>query len=288
MNTEVNKKVTFGVGCVGNVEALYMCLASVLNAVMVPGRIQVRFEGPLPAFGTFYMEQLAEFARFRGVDFLIQVASSKGVRAQRDWQLDNCRTPYLWMGDDDVVYDWECLEHLSFGIERLMAKPDSNTAYLCGTKGDLNNRRGWGNFRMDVHKKEDVYVNCPFNWFYDKEDCASLEAEIYTADTGNIVFDMEQLNAHNIRFSVFPESVNSGGEDTIFALECRHQGLEAYMIPSAQSFHLEKPKVNFSEHAARAEMVLRAAQVRGYSGKHMDYVKRVLMPWVFGAKGDGK
>ena len=53
MNTEVNKKVTFGVGCVGNVEALYMCLASVLNAVMVPGRIQVRFEGPLPAFGTF-------------------------------------------------------------------------------------------------------------------------------------------------------------------------------------------------------------------------------------------
>ena len=283
--------VTFGVSCIGNVEALYMCLASVLNATCVPRRIQIRFEGELPAFGTFYMEQLAEFARFREVDFLLAVAKSEGVRTARDWHIDNCPTPLLWMGDDDVVYDYECLDYLGSTFGKIRSElfhagsEDMDGAaaigYLCGTKGDLNNRRGWGNFKMNVHGPEDVFDNCAFNWFYDKQACKGKYARIYTMDTGNALINVAAIRAAGIRFQTFAESLNSGGEDTIFALECGKAGLDAYIVPSATSYHLEKPRVNFNEHAARAEMVLRAAEVRGYSGKHMEYVRSIFFPWLW-------
>lgn len=271
--------VTFGVNSVGNTQALYMCLASVLNATVLPKRIQIRFEGELPSFGNFYMEQLAEFARFRGVEFLMTVSKSQGVRVARDWQLDNCPTPLLWMGDDDIVYAYDCLEYLFKGADDLgMAK--NKVAYLCGTKGDLNNRRGWGNFKMDVHKRKDVFDNCAFNWFYDKKDCEGAYAKIFTCDTGNCLINVALVRCAGIRFNVFAESVNSGGEDTIFALECGHHKLQAFIVPSAQAFHLEKPTVNFGEHAARAEMVLRVAELRGYAGEHMEYVRKIFMPWL--------
>jgi hypothetical protein len=257
-----------------------MCLSSVLNATVLPGKIQIRFEGELPGFGEFYLEQLAEFARFRGVDFVMQVAKSKGIRAARDWHLDNCDTQYFWMGDDDVVYAYDCLQYLHEGAEVLRKKFSAKLCYICGSKGDLNNRRGYGNFQMSIHKKEDVHDNCAFNWFYDKQDCHGLYPEIYTADTGNMLFNMEVVRQHDLRFSLFEESMNSGGEDTLFALETRHRDLKAFFVPSAQAFHLEKPVVNFNEFAARAEMVLRVADLRGYKGEHLDYVRKVFMPWL--------
>jgi hypothetical protein len=271
---------TFGVNSCGNTEALQMCLASVLNASVLPKAIQIRFEGHLPSFGRFYMEQLSELARFRGVEFTMSVAKSEGVRAARDWQLANCKTDFLWMGDDDVVYAYDCLEYLSKGATDIL-KRDDQCAYICGVKGDLNNRRGWGNFQMKIHKKEDVHDNCAFNWFYDKEDCAKLYPRIWTCDTGNVLINLPLVRSKDIRFTVFEESLNSGGEDTIFALECGHAGLTAYFVPSAHAFHLEKPVVNFNEHAARAEMVLRVADLRGYSGEQMDYVRKIFMPWCF-------
>ena len=276
--------VTFGVNTVGNTKALLMCLASVLNAEVIPGAIQIRSEGSLPAFGDFYMEQLAELARFKGVDFSINVAKSAGIRAARDWQIDFCRTDYLWMGDDDVLYSYDCLNFLYDGMLRVGPlnggglKTPKNVAYVCGTKGDLNNRRGWANFEMSLKTVDDVKDNCSFNHFYDKETCMGSYAEIYTADTGNMLINLPLVRSKKIRFSLFDESTNSGGEDTLFAMECRHRGTSAYIIPSAQSYHLEKPMVNFGEAAARVEMVLRCAELRGYNPELIAKVKTALMP----------
>jgi hypothetical protein len=260
-----------------------MCLASALNATSVPGRIQIRFEGALPGFYSFYLEQLAEFARFRGVDFTMSVAKSTGVRAARDWQIEACPTPYLWMADDDVVYDFECLDYFALALLDIPQQyPKDTIGYICGTKGDLNNRRGWGNFKMDIHKKEDVFDNCAFNWFYDKNDCHNIYAKVFTCDTGNVVIPVAHIRERGIRFQLFEESLNSGGEDTLFALECNKADLTGFIAPCATSFHLEKPVVRFNEHSARAEMVLRAAEVRGYKKEAMDYVRKSFFPWLWG------
>ncbi len=276
------KDVSFGVNSTGNIKALLMCLASVLNATTLPAVIRIRMEGELPSFAEFYLEQLADLARYQGVEWHICVAKSEGVRKARDWQIANCRTEYLWMGDDDVVYAYDCLNYLVGGMTRIIHQEGSTrVAYLCGTKGDLNNRRGYGNFDLTEKKRADVKDNCSFNHFYDKKDCAKLYPEIWTADTGNLLINVPVVVRHQILFAIFPESANSGGEDTLFALECRHKGLVAYMVPSAQSFHLEKPIVRFDEYKARAEMILRVADLRGYAKTDMAKVKEAFMAWTF-------
>ncbi len=215
-------------------------------------------------------------ARLFGIEFTMTVAKSKGIRAARDFLLDNCKTSYLWMGDDDVVYSYDCLELLH---EATSAK--FNFSYLCGSKGDVNNRRGYGDFQIKLHTAKDLHDNCPFTWFYDKADCRGKYPEIFTADTGNMLVNIAAIRKFNVKFSVFNESLNSGGEDTIFALECGKAGLHAYFVPSAQSYHLEKEQVRFNEFAARGEMILRAAELRNYSGAQMDYVRKSFMPWLF-------
>lgn len=274
------KDTTFGVNTVGNREALQMCLASVLNAKVLPSRIQIRFEGKLPGFAAFYLEQLADIARFRGVEWTMCVANSEGVRAARDWQLDNCPTEMLWMGDDDAIYDFDCLKELYDGFYELNRK-SFDVAYVCGSKADINNRRGYKDFNVKIHRKEDVKPNASFSFFYDKEDCVGRYAPIFTADTGNILINIPLIRSKQLRFSQFECSTNSGGEDTIFALECGKAGLKAFFVPSAQAIHLEKEQVNFNEFAARAEMVLRVCDLRGYSEEQVKHLKEAFMPWTF-------
>lgn len=289
-NQKIVTGLTVGVTTVGRMDSLHMMLSSVLLGTHVPERIIIRLEGELPSFGTFYMEQLSELARFKGVDFMMQVTKSQGVREARDWLLDSCMTDYLFMVDDDVVLEFDCVGTMFNAIVDNMEpiKKPSKVAYMCGSKGDVNNRRGYKNFKVDVKGAEGVYDNCPFNWFYDKKACAGKYAQIYTCDTGITVFNVNLVKEHNIRFAMFDHSMNSGGEDTLFALECRHQGLEALIVPSARSYHLEKEVVTFADDfAPRAEMILRVIELRGYKGKHVEYMKKVFMPWLFDAKGDG-
>lgn len=272
------ENVSFGVSSRGNTKALLMCLASILNGTKLPQAILIRFEGDIPSFGDFYYEQLAALARFKGVEWWMRDAKSQGVRVARDFLLDNCPTKFLWMCDDDVIYEHDCLEHF---YNVLVPCAETKLSYFCGTKGDVNNRRGYGNFKMDIHKKEDVYPNCPFNWFYDKEDCKGLTAPIYTMDTGNALICVPNIRAKGIKFNQFGDSLNSGGEDTIFALECLKADLEAFIVPSARAYHLEKPgQLNFSEFAARAEMVMRVCDLRQYKKEHIDYMRKVFFPWV--------
>jgi hypothetical protein len=272
----INNDVTFGVSCVGNVEALQMCLASVLQGKLLPCTIVVRFEGPMPSFGTFYMEQLSDLARFKGVEFVMTVAKSKGIRAARDWLLEICATKYLWMGDDDVIYDPECLSNFEF-----VTSAGEEFAYLCGTKADVNNRRGWKDFNTKVHSHEDVREDCSFNHHYDKKKCFGLTARIHGMDTGNCLINLSAIRGKKIRFQMFDESTNCGGEDTLFALACNHAGLTAYFVPSAQSFHLEKPRINFGEDAARAEMVMRAIESKRWGMASKQLAKKSLFPWLW-------
>jgi hypothetical protein len=273
------ENVTFGVSSIGNTQALCMCLASVLNATVVPARIQIRLEGKLPEFAHFYLEQISELARFKGVDWIMQVANPRGVRAARDWQLDNCRTPYLWMGDDDAIYTPQCLEAFEAGIVQIEAmRQRKDWAYCCGSKPDVNNRRGYGDFNRDIHYAKDLQENAAFNFFWDADDCWGTFARIQTCDTGNMFLKMSVVNANKLRFTVFEDSLNSGGEDTIFGLRCKKAGLDAWFIPSAVAYHLEKPQVNFSEFAARGEMVLRTCDLLDLD---KTYLKKTFMPWLF-------
>lgn len=279
MSQNIAENVTAGVSCVrSDIKALLLCLSSILNATGVPAAIKVRFEGPISAFGDFYLEQIADLARLKGVEFSIHVAQSKGVRAARDWHIANCDTQFLWMLDDDVVYAYDCLAQLLNGQVFLC---DNNVAYLCGTKADVNNRRGYKDFSIEEHPASDVKDNGSYNWLYDKDACAGKYAEIWTADTGNLLIDIQRIRSARICFQLFPDSTNCGGEDTLFALECRKAGYRAFMVPSAQSFHLEKPVVNFNEFSARAEMILRVAALRSYDAKDMQKVRESFFPWEF-------
>ena len=277
------RDVSFGVSSVGNKEALLLCLSSVLNASSVPARIQVRLEGQIPGFTCFYLEQIAEFARFQGVEFSLTVVKSKGIRCARDWHLDSCRTDYLWMGDDDVVYAYDCLDYLVEGMSSLLLKTkttkDSDSiAYVCGSKGDLNNRRGYADFDTRIHGPEDIADNCPFHWFYDSKLCAGKIVNVCTMDTGNALFDISTIRKHGLRFYSMKDSYNSGGEDTLFAMECANLKLKGFFVPSAKAYHLEKEKLNFNEFDARKEMIVRVAELRKFRPDVIANVRKVFMP----------
>lgn len=275
---------TFAVNTVGNTQALLLCLSSVINATQVPRKIRIRSEGHFPSTSGYYLEQLMEFARWKGVETSITVDKSKGVRYARDWQIDNCTTRYLWMGDDDVVYHYECLENLYGAMMTIHPKARDEVAYLCGSKADLNNRRNYPNWNTSLQGADKVKEDCPFFYSYDVQACAGKIAKMSTMDTGNCFLNIPLLRKHGIRFTLYDDSVNCGGEDTLFAMECANLKLQAYFVPSAQSYHLEKENLNFSEFAARAEMILRVAHERKYPAEVVNKVKAAHAAWGFSQK----
>jgi hypothetical protein len=233
-----------------------MCLVSVLTGRKVPGRIQIRFEGKLPGISNFYLEQLACVARTLGVDWSMTIAPSKGVRAARDWHIDNCPTPYLWMGDDDVIYDHDCL--FQFSVQDPNLTPDS-WGFLAGIKVDASNVRGYPDWDDKVYSAFPS-PGSPLNHYYAKQGFKLVETALL--DAGNCVLNVPALTRYGLRFSLFEDSENSGGEDTIFAAKVRTK-LNGWAVPSAQSVHLEKPAPFFTEIAARKELVKRSKQCLG-------------------------
>lgn len=275
--------VVFGVNTVGNVQALSLCLLSVLQGEVLPAKIQIRCEGDLPVSNNFYLAQLSDLARLKGVEVSITRALSQGVRFARDWQISNAsiETPYLWMGDDDAVYDYRCLKNLIKAHE-LDSKAEKNSAiFVSGTKVDVNNRRGYVNFELNKRPIDELKDNCSFNHYYGIDEIDARYVKSYTADTGNLLIHTHLVQSHGIRFSLFEDSTNCGGEDTLFALECWHNKRRGIYAPAAVAFHLEKEKINFSEFAARAEMLLRVSEQRGYSKELVDKMKAACMPWEF-------
>ena len=252
---DYQSSVTFGVSCTGNVQALTMCLSSVLLQKTLPSRLQIRLEGHIPNLSNFYIEQLACLARLRGVEVHIEVGAMKGVRKTRDWHVHNCPTRLLWMGDDDCIYHPSCLERFL----NYCACLESGSGFLQGTKGDVNNRRGYPDFNLELNPHTELRDGCSYNHFYEHGYKGVLPI-VRSCDTGNVFFDVERIKKENIRFNLFGESYNCGGEDTLFAVQCYSYGLNGKYVPDAIAYHLEKEQVAFNEFAARKEMVKLACE----------------------------
>lgn len=276
--TEFSRQVTLGVSSKGNTRALTLCLSSVLTGQLLPKGIQIRLEGAEPRFNDFYLEQIAELARVRGVEFSFSVHTSTGVRDTRDWQLDNCPTKYLWLVDDDVVFDSECLLAYAAAYDNTYFD-DPETAFFAGSKADVNNRRNYPGFKMQEFNWEHAKQVNNHSLLYDISDCRGHGVKTPVLDTGNVVLHVERIRAKGCRFQLFDtdDRYNPSGDATTFSLVLNKAGLSGMFIPSARAYHLEKPDGGFNEFHARGEMLLRLCDVKGFD---KGIVKQYWMPEV--------
>ena len=162
----------------------------------------------------------------------------------------------LWMGDDDVVYSPHCLGFLAEGL-------DFDTYYVVGNKPDLTNSRGYPDFDTSVRNSQYAKDNDSYNSFY----CGPNKiVNVDTCDTGNVLINAPLCVKSGITFEPFKENTNSGGEDTLFAVQCIAKNPKGGKFATrADSYHLEKPSVRFGEFAARKQLVMREAQLMGLS-----------------------
>lgn len=266
--------VTFGVSCRGNIAALNLCLLSVLLGRRLPRSIVVRLEGDFPSFANFYLEQLAELARLKRVEWSLHVCTSGGVRAAREWMLTNCPTTYLWMGDDDVVYDPDCLAQLMEGVESVNKMDGETTlAYVCGSKADVNNRRGYADFSKGLRFSSQVVDDAPTCFIYGGRPKTVRQLWV---DTGNVLLHVANLRTFHITFTPFVTNHNCVGSDSLFGLQCHHAGMKGYFRSRANAHHLEKEKVGLTEFAARKTILLRECELLGISTSNV----ASFMPWV--------
>lgn len=266
--------VTCGITTTGNMEALHMALSSILMQEYLPSKILLRFEGKFPSFATFYVEQLSELARLKGVLFSLTVDTSHGIRYARDFLIDNCTTKLLWMGDDDVVYSPHCLRMLITAYNTVSAEfGDGVVSYVNGNKPDVNNRRGYEDFTTTPIPSSSVKNNDGYNAVFSGANCI---VECETADTGNLLINVSNIRRHSIRFEHYEYAFNSSGDDTLFALLCKKAGLMGFFSTRADSFHLEKPNVRFNEFAARKNMLLAQCKLEDIDPSFL----RSMLPWL--------
>ena len=226
--------------------ALLPCLASVATSYSIPAFVNVRLEGEFPHLSDFYLEQISEVFRLQGSEISFTRSTSKGVRHARDWQMERCSTEYIWLLDEDVVVDSACLASLRLSI-------NAELAAVCASKVDVNNRRGYKGYSSDI-QSSDQYKGTGFRY------SGGGNVRIPFLDTGNCLLHVPTVS--RFKFSVFPDSTNCGGEDTLYSLLLRSDGIDIWHCLSALSWHLEKPLNNcFSEFEARRESLLRACDV---------------------------
>lgn len=252
-----------------------LCLAGMLNSTRLPTGIQLRLEGELPSFNEFYLEQLADLARLRGVLFQLHVARSTGVRDSRDWHIANCPTDYVWMLDDDVIPHAECLTEYLSVLERLVEDDFKKFGFLAGSKCDVNNRRNYPFFDTTVHGRTSVNEKSNHSLIYDYEECSGLCAPTRVLDTGNCFLFLKPIRAAGVTFRQFADQFNPSGDATTFSLALDKAGLSGHFIPAAIAYHLEKPGGGFNEFEARGEMLLRTCEVKEFDKQ---IVKDYWMP----------
>jgi hypothetical protein len=282
--------VTFGITSTGNIQALLMCLSSVVLQTHKPEKILLRMEGEYPAFGNFYLEQLVALARIHNIEVSITTAKSQGIRYARDWLIDNCMSQLLWMGDDDCVYGADCLAELLVGYAEAESQflsrdiVEGNTpleersflGYVNGNKADVNNRRGYEDFQLQFKEGAAAQNHDGYNYFFSRPGKTVLCG---TADTGNLLINLCAIRLFGVRFQVFSEAFNSSGDDTLFALMCHKYNCLGFFRTSADAYHLEKPqdvRKNFSEFAARKNMLLRECELLNLPKDHLVS----MLPWL--------
>ena len=258
-NSTICKGVTLGVNSVRG-SSLLMCLTSVATSSYVPEFVRVRLEGSFSNLSDFYLEQISDVFRLLGSEISFTRCASKGVRYARDWQLETCSTDYLWAVDEDVIVEFSCLDYL----KRATSK---DKVLVCGSKLDVNNRREYRDYDSSLQSSL-LYKGTGFRY------SDSEVREILFADTGNCLFYTPICK--NFKFSVFPDSANCGGEDTLYSLVLRSKGYSIWHSLAALGYHLEKPSRDcFSEFESRKEQLLRACDVLGLNKSLLqDFLKR--------------
>jgi hypothetical protein len=266
--------ITAGISCKGNIQALLLCLSSICNATFRPARIQVRLEGELSGIANFYLEQLSDLARLRGIEMSFALCRSTGARDSRDWQLQHCATKWLWMLDDDVIADADCLEaYLS------VSPGTASSDFLAGSKCDVNNRRNYPFFDMCPQRPLPLREDANHSLVYDVDFCWAICAPTKALDTGNCLLNVTSIRNARVTFRQFPDQLNCSGDGTTFWLALEHAGLVGYFVPSAVAYHLEKPGGGFNEFNARGEMLLRLCDVKGWNKESL---RKYWMPSVLG------
>lgn len=266
MNQVLLKNVTLGIPTTGNNQALLIALTSVLQGTVLPKRILIRADGHFPAFANFYLEQLADVARQKGVEFLHATVASAGLRGAVDWLMNNCGTKYLWVIADDVLPANSALNALYEGAEQLESRNEP-WGYVCGNKQDVNNRRQWPDYTQGFVEPFDF---CPTHGNYIQT--GPLVVKNRFLDNSHALFSVLPLKAANIKETAFNYGFQCGGDDTLFGLMIQKAGLSGWFSPHSQAYHLEKESQNFNEPTARAEAIYRQAQILGIELTRSDLV----------------
>lgn len=279
MKEYIQENTTVGISSKGNIQALLMCLSGVLNAPRcLPAQINLRLEGDFPGINSFYLEQIACLAKMRGVRFSFELFRSTGVRDSRDWQIENCRTTWLWMLDDDVIPHADCLNAYYNGMSSLQEKGGLNPTFLAGSKCDVSNRRNYPNFDLKTYSPEHVVEGANHSLVYDYNTCLGKIAKTQVLDTGNVLFCVSVIREAGCKFRQFEDSLNPSGDATTYSLVLAKAGLHGYFCPAAIAYHLEKPNGGFNEFHARGEMLLRMCEVKGFD---KNIVKKYFMPAIW-------
>lgn len=229
------------------------------------------------------MSQLSALAREFSTKLVLVPRKSAGVFQLRETQLkmeNGCR--WVVFLDDDVILRHDSLHNLAWlGSLQQTWRSESKTplcAYYQGTKWDVSNTRGYGNFDLErVTSETATNFNVPTtrpdldmgesdlsSRFSGPALDGSLFQETYFCDTGFCMFDRKVVKEKGLSFIHNTTNTPAGGEDALFALQCESRNVPRIWIKTAEAIHLEKPNVRFGEFAYRKEAVLRTAEALKY------------------------
>jgi len=271
-------EITVGIASNDNPEGLNLTLSSLINQTITPSRILLRLDGTFKP--DFYFNQLLNTAKFLGINVDVIYRRANGVRTAREDLLNNCHSDWLWMLDDDCLVSPDCLEVFLETLKKHRHKLPSSLGYVCGSKGDVANLRGYGNFDLTLKSdpSSDTDAGC-FNHFYN----SNYRNKYYptkTLDTGHVFIQMPFVRADNLSF-VTHGTYNCGGEDTLFAAQFAEAGYQGFVFTGCRVYHLEKPKVRFNEFAARKAYVREVALTKiGLTQEQWEAIDKEFMPWV--------
>lgn len=253
--------VVLGITTKGNIDALRLCLTSVLTSSVVPSKIIIRSEGELPLVD-FYLQRIADMARLQGVEFAVHRCASEGIRSARNWLLGQAGAHTLWLLDDDVIVNHRCLEQL-VKVQALLETysdvpndPRGSWAWIAASKVDVVNIRQYPDYSTKRRPIPSAFMEpVSQNHFYEPLPRNPSYCALPRVDTGNTLLNTGLIEKKGINFSSVPLSANAGGEDTVFSYVARKSKLSGWMAMEAESYHLEKAQVRFDERVNRAAVV---------------------------------
>lgn len=280
LHKPICEDITVAISMVGNLDGLKCCLSGLASGQCMPKALNLRMEGDIPGVNDYYFEQLLCAFRFWGVEVNIQLAHARGIHATRDAQVDNCKTTWMVMLDDDVMPDFALLSAYWTWINSV-GKPGQPSydgsdiqaqdfLMVQGSKPDLNNRRGYADFEAKPvpfpGPSQAFNFNVPHTTTVSGLSMRARWLFTRFCDPGNMLLNVPLCRQMGIMFNPFKDIVRrAGGEDTLFAVQAIAQQARRVWLPAAFVWHLEKPASSFrlTEHAYRKEALLRSAEQLG-------------------------